>query len=90
MSGPVPSGHVRLVLVQTPREFYLDIPLSIINSLCHTPRKYLVFLGWCILGVEGELAENPEGDTLPRAGALNDQGTYYYRRKGNGTGRSSS
>jgi hypothetical protein len=81
MSEPVPLlvGHVRLVLVRTPpHEFCLDIPLSIINSLCHTPRKYLAFLGWCILGVVGELVDNPEGTPLALVGALNDQGIYYY------------
>ena len=33
---------------------YLDIPLDTIDNLCLTPRKYLVYLGWCILGLDAE------------------------------------
>jgi len=35
----------------------LDIPLNSIDSLCLAPRKYLLYLGWCIflaLGLAGE------------------------------------
>lgn len=32
--------------------FYLEIPLGVVNTLCLTPRKYLLYLGWCILGVD--------------------------------------
>ncbi|SRR5258708_6526948 len=75
----VPEGHVRLVLVLEP-QFYLEIPLADIDSLCLKPRKYLNFLGWCILGLEGELAA--DGTDGPRLedldGRLKDPGLYYY------------
>jgi hypothetical protein len=58
--------------------FYLQIPLNIIDSLCLKPRKYLVFLGWCILGVRGQLALEDGGDGIPTDGSLEDQGIYYY------------
>jgi hypothetical protein len=70
-------GHVRLILVCQP-QFYLEIPLNIICSLCLKPRKYLVFLGWCILGVEGGLAERHGSEQMELNGALDDRGLYYY------------
>lgn len=73
----VPSGHVRLVLVREPR-FYLEIPLDIICSLCLKPRKYLVFLGWCILGVEGSLVEGHDSEQMELEGDLDDKGLYHY------------
>lgn len=56
----VQDGHVRLFLAAD-QHIYLDIPLSVITPLCVDPKKYLLFLGWCILGVEGELEELPYG-----------------------------
>jgi hypothetical protein len=73
----VPLGHVHLVLVRRPR-FYLEIPIDIIHSLCLKPRKYLIFLGWCILGVEGVLMERHDGGELESDGILDDKGLYYY------------
>jgi len=58
--------------------FYLQIPLDIIGSLCLKPRKYLLFLGWCILGVEGVLALKHDGDGIDTDGNLDDRGIYYY------------
>jgi len=79
MSDPVPEGHVRLVLFsRDDSSFCLQIPLDIIDSLCLKPRKYLVFLGWCILGVEGQLALVNGGGGIPTNGSLEDQGIYYY------------
>jgi len=72
----VPLGHVRLVLVLD--QFYLEIPINTIDSLCLKPRGYLVFLGWCILGVEGGLAKGHDSPQLDLDGALDDQGLYYY------------
>jgi hypothetical protein len=78
-SVPIPEGHIRLILLTINNSsFYLQIPLDIIGSLCSKPRKYLIFLGWCILGVEGQLAREPGGDAITRTGSLKDQGTYYY------------
>jgi hypothetical protein len=75
----VPEGHVALVLLREEESvYYLKIPLNIISSLCLTPRKYLVFLGWCILGVEGVLALKHDGDGIDTDGDLDDQGIYHY------------
>ena len=84
----VSSGHVRLVLVHG-YQFYLEIPLNIISSLCLKPRKYLVFLGWCILGVEGGLAESHDSGGMAVEGDLSDRGVYYYVTDGQ-TGKLSS
>ena len=79
-SVSVPDGHVVLVLFQQgDSSFYLQIPLEIINSLCLKPRKYLLYLGWCILGTEGELAHTQDGRKIGMNGGLDNQGTYYYR-----------
>jgi hypothetical protein len=51
----VPEGHIALVLLREEnplRSFYLEIPSEVIMSSCLKPRKYLVFLGWCIFGDE--------------------------------------
>ena len=62
----IPYDHVGLLLVKNESNdedgngngeencFYLDIPLTTIDYLCLTPRKYLLYLGWCILGLEAE------------------------------------
>lgn len=73
----VPVGHVRLVLVRQPL-FYLEIPMDIIHSLCLKPRKYLVFLGWCILGVEGMLMKGHGSGRLGLDGVLEDRGLYIF------------
>jgi hypothetical protein len=75
----VPEGQVALVLLQEgDSSFYLRIPLSIINSLCLKPRKYLLFLGWCILGSEGVLALEHDGFAINTKEDLDDQGIYHY------------
>ena len=76
MANP-PQGHIRLILLPDP-QLYLDVPLNIIRSLCLKPRRYLVYLGWCIIGVEGGLAEHHGGERMAFDGALDDQGIYYY------------
>lgn len=58
-------GHVQLFLptptsAKTP--VYLEIPNSIIDSLCLRPRKYLRYLGWSILGRQGTLKTEDDGD----------------------------
>jgi hypothetical protein len=80
----VPEGHVALVLLQEGNlSFYLQIPLTVIHSVCLKPRKYLLFLGWCILGDEGILALEHEGDEINTDGDLDDQGIYHYVPAGN-------
>lgn len=73
----VPKGHVALILLQEGESyFYLQIPSSIINSLCLKPCKYLLFLGWCILGNEGTLAL--DGGEINMDGGLDDRGIYHF------------
>jgi hypothetical protein len=73
----VPQGHVALALLQEEdRFFYLQIPLNIINSLCLRPCKYLLYLGWCVLGSEGTLRYG--GNEIEADGTLYDQGVYDY------------
>jgi hypothetical protein len=75
----VPPDYVGLVLLhEEDSSFYLQIPLDIIGSLCLKPRKYLLFLGWCVLGVEGVLARGRGGGGIDTNGDLDDQGIYYY------------
>ncbi|KAJ6620977.1 hypothetical protein B0H10DRAFT_1945618 [Mycena sp. CBHHK59/15] len=78
MTPPLPavvSGNVRLLILPE-RGFYLEIPIDVVVSLCLKPVKYLRFLGWCILGVLGDLTflgGEIEDNTL-----LVDQGIYTY------------
>ncbi|KAI0289275.1 hypothetical protein BC826DRAFT_630875 [Russula brevipes] len=80
-STSVPDNHVWLVLIyesDLPSSFYLQIPLEVIHSLCLRPRKYLLYLGWCVLGIEGVLAVEPNGNEIVNEGGLNNQGVYYF------------
>ena len=57
----VPIDHVALTLLEDEESaFYLQIPLGVIRALCLKPLKYLLFLGWCILGAEGVLSLRPD------------------------------
>ncbi|KAF8800117.1 hypothetical protein BYT27DRAFT_7227611 [Phlegmacium glaucopus] len=72
---PTPPGHVHLVLFQQQQQqqnesFHLEIPLRVITDVCRHPPKYLRYLGWCVLGVEGSLQDgqghqvDPNGDLV--------------------------
>jgi len=75
----IPEGHVRLVLLNdADLSFYLEIPLTVIPSLCLDSVKYLLFLGWCILGVEGILSLDPDGEKLDPDYDIEDREIYYY------------
>ncbi|KAI9458469.1 hypothetical protein HD554DRAFT_2139998 [Boletus coccyginus] len=74
-----PAGHVHLVLFERqPDPFYLEIPFRVIRDSCRHPPKYLRYLGWCILGVEGFLL-NAQGGRVNLTGKLADRGVYHYR-----------
>lgn len=75
----VPPGYVRLILVWEQKSpFYLEIPVEVISSLCLKPRKYLIFLGWCILGTAGWLTSCRGSEEIETDEALDDGGSYYY------------
>jgi hypothetical protein len=74
-----PEGHVHLVLFeQQPDLFYLEIPLRVIKVVCRHPPKYLRYLGWCVLGVEGSLQDG-QGRQVNLNRGLVDRGVYRYR-----------
>ena len=74
---PVAAGHVRLVLLHNDTSyFFLEIPIDRILVLCLKPLKYLVFLGWCVLGSEGVLHHKDAEITTD--GDLDSNGIYYY------------
>ena len=63
--------------------FSLVIPLDAIDSLCLTPRKYLLYLGWCILGFDtddtlalGHAGEDGEFHRIDNNGDLDGGSTY--------------
>ena len=90
--GPCPDEHVRLHLYQKPlddtpdadpsgmsRDVYLEIPIEKIEALCRYPLKYLQYLGWSILGVEGYVSATLQsGRHLLVQGVLENRKTYYY------------
>ena len=74
-----PHGHVHLVLLERqPASFYLEIPLRVIRDVCRRPPKYLRYLGWCVLGVEG-LVQDERGHQVDPNANLVEKGVYYYR-----------
>jgi hypothetical protein len=86
---PPEQGRIRL-LIYKPTDglgsLYLEIPIPIIVSLCRRPRKYLRYLGWCILGTKGHVAmDYPHlEDDIGDEGSLEDQGIYRYCYYSNG------
>lgn len=78
---PTPlEGHAHLVLFEKqPDSFYLEIPLCVIRDVCRHPPKYLRYLGWCILGVEGSLQDG-QGHEVNLNHGLVDRGIYHYYR----------
>lgn len=71
---PTPQpGFVHLVLKDP---FYLKIPISIVTTLCLKPLKYLRYIGWCVLGVDGAIVD--KHGNRNQLGGLIDQGVYKY------------
>ncbi|KAH9973561.1 hypothetical protein BGW80DRAFT_1308141, partial [Lactifluus volemus] len=76
--------RIRLILYRPPDNsdpLCLDIPTSEPAKFCLRPRKYLRYLGWCVLGVEGHVAKVSPGeavDDIGDEGTLEDQGVYQY------------
>ncbi|KIJ31519.1 hypothetical protein M422DRAFT_234529 [Sphaerobolus stellatus SS14] len=86
--GPIPrptlapERHVHLVLFtdrsSTLLEFYLEIPIVMITSHCLWPVKYLRYLGWSILGVEGVVRDKATGNEMGPNDTLTDRAVYSY------------
>ena len=57
--------------------FYLEIPTAIVSTVCLRPRKYLRYLGWCVLGVIGDVSDE-QGNVVELDGELVDRGVYHY------------
>jgi hypothetical protein len=80
---PIEEGHVGLVLLEGDNEvFYLHIPLDRINANSLDAARYLLFIGWCVLGVEGTLSES--GRELGLDDVIEEMGIYYYVRDEDG------
>ena len=77
MTSQPPSGFIHLILLSQENPFYLEIPIAIVSTLCLSPRKYLRYLGWCVLGVDGVLKDE-QGNEIALNGELLDQGVYHY------------
>ncbi|KAJ7712939.1 hypothetical protein B0H16DRAFT_1899737 [Mycena metata] len=80
MAAPaiVAAGCVRLILSHSNDDFYLEIPISVVQSNSVRPIKYLRFLGWCIIGILGAVKTDREGVDIGNTAPLQHQGTYFY------------
>lgn len=53
------------------------MPIDIAHAACLYPRKYLRYLGWCVLGLEGVLVDK-NGCEVSLESLLLDRGIYRY------------
>ncbi|KAF7371615.1 hypothetical protein MVEN_00017000 [Mycena venus] len=74
----VAAGHIHLILSHSTDDFYLEIPISVVQSNSVRPIKYLRFLGWCIIGILGTVKSDREGVDIVNTALLQDRGTYFY------------
>jgi len=83
--GQPQDGNIQLILYRSTNDselsLYLEVSTSHLGSLCLHPRKYLRFLGWCIMGIEGHVAlDSPHSvDDIGDVGELENHGVYSYR-----------
>jgi hypothetical protein len=79
-----PQTHVHLILHtnEDGKDFYLEIPISVVSSLVVKPLKYLRYLGWCVLGRGGGLKYGDGSDVDLEAAELMEGGTYRYHDSG--------
>ncbi len=73
------QGNIQLIIHEPTDDsltLYLEVPISHLGPLCQHPRKYLRYLGWCILGIEGHVAmDSPESvNNIGDIGDLENQG----------------
>ncbi|KAJ7653837.1 hypothetical protein B0H17DRAFT_957194 [Mycena rosella] len=74
----VAAGHVHLILSHSTDDFYLEIPISVVQSNSVRPIKYLRFLGWCIMGILGTVRSDRAGADLADNALLQNQAIYFY------------
>ncbi|KAJ6530689.1 hypothetical protein B0H19DRAFT_1191825 [Mycena capillaripes] len=74
----VAAGHIHLILSHSTDDFYLEIPIAVVQSNSVHPIKYLCFLGWCIIGILGTVKSDREGVDIGNTALLQDRGTYFY------------
>jgi hypothetical protein len=84
--GQPQEGNVQLIVLRPPDDslaLYLEIPILHLKPLCIRPRKYLRYLGWCIMGVDGCVARDspqPVNDIEDDSeGELESGSVYSYR-----------
>lgn len=80
-----PEACVRLVVYQDPNadsdgnfNLTLRIPIAEIEALCLRPVKFLRFVAWAILGVDGVISRTRDGPAIADEEALLEGETYYY------------
>jgi hypothetical protein len=82
--GQPQEGNIQFIVFSPPDgspALYLEIPIAHLRSLCERPRKYLRYLGWCIMGVEGRVARvSPQPtDDIGDEGVLEAESVYSYQ-----------
>ncbi|KIJ25382.1 hypothetical protein M422DRAFT_38784 [Sphaerobolus stellatus SS14] len=75
-----PIGHSQSPNAQSEEKFYLEIPVSFIEQHYRSPLKFLLYLGWCTLGVHGDLRDGQRQE-VRLDGQLLEHGTYYFQPK---------
>lgn len=81
--GQPQEGNIQLIVIRAINDspaLYLEIPVNHISLLSVHPRKYLRYLGWCIMGVAGRVAKDspqPE-DNIGDEGDLEAGDVYSY------------
>jgi hypothetical protein len=73
----IPTPQVGFVHLTLKDPFYLEIPTDIVKTVCLNPLKYLQYVAWCVLGVEGQLVD-AKGAPVQLGGELIDQCVYQY------------
>lgn len=79
--GSPPSSHIWLFLESNPddpKALYLEIPLECIRSLCLKPGKFLRFLAYAILAIDGTIVQLSGQTTLADESQLEDGGIYIF------------
>ncbi|KAJ7473168.1 hypothetical protein B0H11DRAFT_2430528 [Mycena galericulata] len=73
----------RLYLAPELGDLHLDVPISVVSSLCLYPVKYLRYLGYCILGVTGTITWSLDGEEIQEIPDEDpvDAGVYYFVRE---------